>query len=149
MKHLSEKCGLLILRTSTFCTDQSNKWKSRSSTDGISDLSYQECVLVGIGAGKRDKKGKTFPNIEASQNNPKSPTHFIPAFLHLYIQSLNALFFKYLPVLVIFLSALYALACIIFRTPGLQAVWLESSFLTSLGLQLFAYKMEKIIVATS
>ena len=104
MKHLSEKCGLLILRTSTFCTDHSNKWKSRSSTDGISDLSYQECVLVGIGAGKRDKKGKTFPNIEASQNNPKSPTHFIPAFLHLYIQSLNALFFKYLPVLVIFLS---------------------------------------------
>ena len=59
MKHLSEKCGLLILRTSTFCTDHSNKWKSRSSTDGISDLSYQECVLVGIGAGKRDKKGKT------------------------------------------------------------------------------------------
>ena len=34
--------------------------------------------------------------------------------------------------LVIFLSALYALACVIFKTSGLQAVWLELSFLTSL-----------------
>lgn len=99
MEHFSEKCEPLISRTSTFCTDQNNKWKSGHSTGGLSDLSHCMCWWA-LGQAKEIKG-------EAAQNNPKSPTHFnpcVPSFLHLYIHSPITLFFKCLPVLVTVLS---------------------------------------------